>query len=132
MAPLLQAAIGIFTGWLQDRSKRQQAQLETDLKVAEAQANAKIRILEEGQKADIAWENLSVANSGWKDEWFTVVLSIPMILCFIPGAAPAVMDGFAALEKTPEWYQWVVLIAIASAFGYRKLADLMTLKKGVK
>lgn len=132
MAPLLQAAIGIFTGWLQDRSKRQQAQLETDLKVAEAQANAKIRILEEGQKADIAWENLSVANSGWKDEWFTVVLSIPMILCFIPGAAPAVMDGFAALEKTPEWYQWVVLIAIASAFGYRKLADLMTLKKGTK
>lgn len=132
MAPLLQAAIGIFTGWLQDRSKRQQAQLETDLKVAEAQANAKIRILEEGQKADIAWENLSVANSGWKDEWFTVVLSIPMILCFIPGAAPAVMEGFSALEKTPEWYQWVVLIAIASAFGYRKLADLMTLKKGVK
>lgn len=132
MAPILQAIVGLATGWLQDRYKRKQVELEADLKVTEAQANAKIRMLEKEHDASVAWENLSVANSGWKDEWFTVVLSIPMILCFIPGLSEFVMEGFVALERTPDWYQWVVLIAIASAFGYRKLADLMTLKKGGK
>ena len=110
---------------------RKSAKLESDLKVNEAVTKAKIERISTSQHADIAWENLSIQNSGWKDEWFTIVLSIPAVLCFCgPTAAGWVRDGFAALAGCPQWYQWAFSIAIASSFGYRKIADFMALKKG--
>lgn len=110
--------------------QRKQAKLESDLRINEAKTEAKIERFKTGQQADIAWENTSITQSGWKDEWFTIVLSIPAILCFIPGMAVYVKSGFEALKNTPEWYQWAFLVAIGSSFGYRKIADFMALKKG--
>lgn len=117
---------GAFTNW-QDRKK---AKLESDLLIQTAMTHAKIERLSTGQKADIAWENLSVTNSGWKDEWFTIVLSIPAILVFMPGMVDTVLQGFRALQECPDWYQWMLGIAVGSAFGYRRIADFMKLRKG--
>jgi len=117
----------LVTGW----QKRQQAKLESDLRINEAKTQGMEARLRTGQEADIAWENTSITNSGWKDEWFTVVLSIPAIMCFIPSMAKYVSDGFDALKGTPERYQWAFLVAVASSFGYKKIADFMALKKGV-
>lgn len=125
---VLSPVTDIVKGWQARKTQR----LESDLKIAEAQTNAKIRILETGQQADIAWENLSIQNSGWKDEWFTIVLSIPAVMCFVPGWDGYVFKGFESLKNCPEWYQWGLMIAIASSFGYRKFADFMALKKGDK
>lgn len=118
--------VGVFSDW----QARKKAKLESDLRVNEAKTEAKIDLLKTEKAADIAWENTSITQAGWKDEWFTVVLSIPAILCFIPGMADYVKAGFAALEQTPEWYQWAFLVAVASSFGYKKLADFMALKRG--
>lgn len=117
----------IIEGW----QKRAQTKLDADIAIAQAKANANIKAMETAQQGDIAWENTSINNSGWKDEWFTIVLSIPAILCFVPGLAKYVQQGFAALVGTPEWYQWAFLVAVASSFGYKKIADFMALKKGV-
>lgn len=117
---------GIIDGWQQ----RKTAALESDLAIAKAKTEATIKRLETGQQADIAWETLSIQNNGWKDEWFTILLSIPLIMCFIPSMAQYVYAGFAALEKTPEWYKWAFMVAVGSSFGYRKIADFMSLKKG--
>jgi hypothetical protein len=118
----------LVDGW----QKRKTAQLESDLAINKAVTEAKIQRLATAQEADIAWENTALSNSGWKDEWFTVVLSIPLIMCFIPGLDGYVKAGFAALSaSTPEWYQWALLVAISASFGYKKLADFMALKKGV-
>lgn len=111
-------------------TKRKQAKLESELRVNEAVTNAKIEAAKAGQISETEWENLQVANSGWKDEWFVVVLSIPLIMCFIPGLEGYVMQGFNVLEGTPEWYQWMVGIAVSASFGYRKLADWATRKNG--
>ena len=128
---VLTEGFSIFGDWLKDRRVRKQAKLESDLKLNEAKTTAMIKQMETQQTADIAWENLSIQNNGWKDEWFTVLLSIPMILCFIPGGAQYVKAGFDALnESTPEWYQYAFLVAVASAFGFKKLTDLMNLRKG--
>lgn len=110
-------------------TKRKQAKLESELRVNEAVTNAKIEAAKAGQISDTEWENLQVANSGWKDEWFVVVLSIPLIMCFIPGLEGYVMQGFNVLAGTPEWYQYALLLAISASFGYRKLADFMDRKK---
>ena len=121
----------IVNGW----QKRKTQKLEGDLLIAKAQVNAKIDRLATGQKADIAWENLSITNSGWKDEWFTLLLSVPAVLVFIPEMGGInfrliVADGFRALKECPEWYNWALSIAVGSAFGYRRIADFMSRKKG--
>ena len=126
LGSLVSPLTNIITGW----QARKQAKLESDLKINEAKTEANIEKIRTGQHADISWENTSIANSGWKDEWFTIVLSIPAILCFVPGLAQYVMQGFKALAETPSWYQWAFLVAVGSSFGYRKIADFMSLKKG--
>jgi hypothetical protein len=127
---LVRGLLSPITTFVTNWQKRKEAKLVAELAVAEAQTLAKIKRLETGQKADIAWENLSITNSGWKDEWFTIILSIPAILVFIPGMDVYVYKGFEALKNCPEWYNWMLGIAVGSAFGYRKIADFMRMKKG--
>ncbi len=125
------AILSPITSMLDGWQERKGAKLKHELAVAEASTAAKIKHLETSLEADIAWENTSIRNAGWKDEWFTILLSIPMILVFVPGMAPFVKEGFDALQaSTPEWYQWAFLVAVSSSFGYKKLADLMSLRKG--
>ena len=104
--------------------------LEGELAVSQAKTDAHIEKIRTGQAADIAWESTSLDNSGWKDEYWTIVLSMPMIMCFIPGLVTYVERGFVALQNTPEWYQYAIGIAIGSAFGVRQFANFMKLKKG--
>ena len=113
-------------GW----QKRKTAKLDSDLAISKAKTDANIKKIATGQTADIAWEKTSLEQSGWKDEYWTIVLSIPMIMCFIPGLVEYVEKGFAALQQTPEWYRYVIGVAIGSAFGVRQVANFMSLKKG--
>ena len=116
----------MVTGW----QKRKTAKLDSDLAISQAKTTANIKKIETGQTADIAWEKTSLEQSGWKDEYWTIVLSIPMVMCFIPGLVVYVEKGFAALQQTPEWYRYVIGVAIGSAFGVRQIANFMNLKKG--
>jgi hypothetical protein len=75
------------------------------------------------------WELHQIRNSGWKDEYWTIVLSAPVILVFIPFFQPYVAGGFASLEQAPEWYLVAVGTAIAAAFGVRPLINYFTKKK---
>ena len=121
-APITQ----VVTGW----QARKTVKLEGDLAVAKAVTDARIEKVKTGQAADIAWEKTSLDQSGWKDEYWTIILSIPMVMCFIPGLVVYVERGFAVLQETPKWYRYVIGIAIGSAFGGRSVANFMKLKKG--
>lgn len=116
----------IVKGWQQ----RKTVKLEGDLAISKAKTDANIKKIATGQVADIAWEKTSLEQSGWKDEYWTIVLSLPMIMCFIPGLVTYVERGFAALQQTPLWYRYVVGLAIGSAFGVKSVANFMVLKKG--
>lgn len=80
---------------------------------------AKTRRAEQSEGRDHEWELESIRNSGWKDEWVLLVLSIPMILVFIPATQPAVKAGFEALEGTPLWYRITVASIYLATFGLR-------------
>jgi len=63
------------------------------------------------------------------------VLSVPI---FMIGYAIVVNDitvidrvkeGFSALAGLPEWYQYLLFIAISSSFGIKGVSKLMSLKK---
>ncbi len=126
LSSLISPVTEVLKGW----QERKKVKLEGELAISRASTEAKVKRLETSLNGDIAWENTSIKNSGWKDEWFTVVLSIPAIMCFIPGLAEYVTQGFLALKECPEWYKWAFMVAVASSFGYKKIADFMALKKG--
>ena len=111
--------------------RRKTVKLESELAITKAKTDANIKKIQTGQVADIAWEKTSLEQSGWKDEYWTIVLSMPMIMCFVPGLVTYVEQGFNALQSTPPWYRYAVGIAIGSAFGVKTFANFMTLKKGV-
>lgn len=95
--------------------------MELEAAVHEAQVTA----AREGRQLEAEWERLSIGNSGWKDEYWTVALSVPLILCFFPGWAPVILAGFGAVEQAPEWYRYSVGVAIAAAFGVRPLVNIV-------
>ena len=55
----------------------------------------------------------------WKDEFALVVLLTPAILVFIPGMTEYVEHGFTILATLPEWYQYLLYIAISASFGIK-------------
>jgi len=118
---MLQALIGpvanLAGSWLQGKADKNAANAE--LKLTEAKAKAQILLSEKTSVAD--WERIMAegAKSSWKDEWFVIVLSIPLILAFIPGAEGWVDRGFEQLNKAPDWYFYSLGIAIIASFGVR-------------
>ena len=84
---MLQALIGPISelagGWLNAKTQKQAA--DAKLKLTEAEAKAKILLSKETSVAD--WERMMAqgSQSSWKDEYFVIILSIPLILCWIPG-----------------------------------------------
>ena len=127
---LVKGLISPVTNYFMANQKRKAVKLEGDILIAAAKTKSIVKRLETGQQADIAWEQLSLDKSGWRDDYFTIILSVPAVLCFVPGMVMYVRDGFDALGGMPGWYQWMLSIAVGSAFGYRKIADFMSLKKG--
>ena len=89
------------------------------LKGKAAYEMAKTARAESSEGRDAAWESQSIANSGWKDEWVLIVLSIPMILVFVPWTQPTIIAGFAALDTTPLWYRVLVATIYLATFGIR-------------
>ena len=128
---MIQALLGGLTelagGWLKGKADKQAA--EAKLKLTEAEAKAKIMLSKETSIAD--WERIMAQNSGtsWKDEYFVIVLSIPMILCFIPGLEGVVEHGFTQLSKAPDWYMYALLTAISASFGIRGFKQFLGVKK---
>jgi len=102
--------------------KREQLKQERELKKLEGKIKfeeAKTQRFSESLTADNVWELESIRNSGWKDEWVLILLSIPLILVFIPQTQPYVLAGFETLNQTPSWYRWLVVLIFSAIYGIR-------------
>jgi len=90
-----------------------------ELKMAEV--DRRIDLQKQGLTADLNWEMefARQASSSWKDEYTLIVCSIPAVLAFIPGCDEIVAKGFDALEKTPSWYQLLLLTLFFATVGIR-------------
>lgn len=119
---LLGPIADLATGYLSNKADQAKAKHEATMSVIQNDAD---------------WETKMAEASGdsWKDEFWTLVLAIPV---FMVGYAIAVNDvtvihrvaeGFVALEKLPEWYQYLLFIAISSSFGIRGASKIMEMRK---
>ena len=117
MMQFLGPVANLASSWLQGKADANAANAK--LKLTEAEAKAKILLSKETSTAD--WERImaqSTQNS-LKDEFITVVVMIPVILCFVPGLDEVVKNGFDRLSELPEWYTWLVFTVCSAAIGIR-------------
>lgn len=99
------------------------AKHEAKVKYENAKGERQARLIEQGLIADATWEIEQIKNSGWKDEYVLIILSIPSILSFVRlgsfDGAELVARGFASLTATPQWYQWLILLIFTATYGIR-------------
>lgn len=106
--------------------KAHQRQLESQERMKKhelemARYDRMIQLQHQGLTADMNWEMefAKQAATSWKDEYTLIIVSIPAIMAFIPGGAPIVAAGFAALAMTPAWYQLALLTMFFASVGIR-------------
>jgi len=98
-----------------------------------AKHKAKMQVIEN----DAEWESkmADASANSWKDEFWTIILSIPIFMIGYAIAADdmavvaRVSESFKALTELPEWYQYLLFIAISSSFGVRGAKSLMEMRK---
>ena len=86
---------------------------------------------------DADWEAkmADASNNSLKDEFWTIILAIPIFMvgyAIIAGDMSIVdrtKQAFQTLNELPEWYQYLLFIAISSSFGIKGASKLMDLRK---
>jgi hypothetical protein len=113
IGPVIKAVSTLGSNWLENRKIKQQGKQ----RILEAKIDAKIKRYESRANMDLtAMDNMKYS---WKDEYLVILLSAPVILCFIPGLEQYALRGFEILDKTPDWYRWALTGMIAASFGLR-------------
>jgi hypothetical protein len=114
LGPVTSIVGGIVQG------KMEQKAAETKAKVAKAEAQAKIMLSQATSEAD--WEKVMAEGSrdSWKDEWLTILFSVPLVLAFCgEWGRDIVSDGFVALNAMPDYYRYTLGAIVSASFGIR-------------
>lgn len=118
--PIISGIIALGQTWLEGRNKKMAAK-----------ADAEATVIVKAAESTADWEKIQAYNAGtsWKDEWLTLLFSVPLIMAFVPGGIEYVSKGFEALEKMPSWYQYTLSVIVAASFGVRSAIGLIKAKK---
>ncbi len=99
----------------------------------QAKHKAKMSVIQN----DADWEAkmADASSSSLKDEFWTIILAIPIFMVgyAIIAADMSIIDrtkqAFQTLNELPEWYQYLLFIAISSSFGIKGASKLMDMRK---
>lgn len=92
---------------------------KTQLKLTEAEIKKK------QLTGEIDWDIAAIqaTQNSWKDEWITLLFSIPLILAFCGDWGNAIVQaGFASLEGMPKWYQYSLGGIVSASIGMRSVS----------
>ena len=115
--PIIGAISELAQSWFSHKKAKTEAKREVELKTISA-----------GGDADVASAN--DMKTSWKDEYLTVVFSIPLIVVFHasvygdPSDVEQVKAAFSAMQELPEWYLWAVVGIVSGTFGLRLVNKL--------
>ena len=129
---MIQALLGPIANlagtWLEGKVETKKA--ETGAKVAKAKAEAVI--MEKKATGEIDWDlaAMRASQGSWKDEWLTLLFSIPLVLSFMgEWGRGIVADGFTALAGMPQWYQIALGAIVSASFATRSASKLFNMRK---
>ena len=123
---MIQALIGpiasLAGSWMEKKVTEQKGKSAVALAKAEAEAE----VMKVAATHEAGWEKIMAQGSqdSWKDEAWTVLFIIIIAMCFIPFTQPYVDQGFDALSRTPDWFQWAMYASIGASFGIRGLKGM--------
>ena len=108
--PILSKVIDGGTRYLQKRQE-----------ISEAKHTVRMEIESKKATADIDWDQIMARNSqnSWKDEYLTIVITMPFILLFLPWTREFAEQGFLALNGIDDRYWYLFGVAVAAIFGVR-------------
>lgn len=88
---------------------------------AKVKAEAEATAMKTAATSRADWERLMAkgAANSWKDELWTVILAAPLFLAFIPGGQEVAAQGFQTLETMPEYYRYMLGLAVSASFGVK-------------
>ena len=99
-------------------------------KTAIQKAEATIRMKEATGEIDWDLAAIRASQGSWKDEWLTLLFSIPLVLSFCGEWGRAVVaEGFEALTGMPQWYQVALGSIVAASFATRSAAKFFGPRK---
>ena len=128
---MLTALIGpianLASSWMSTKVEK----VKADGQAKVAQAKAKAAVAEKVATGEVQWENTmaDATDNSWKDEFALTVLLLPAILVFIPSMTEYVRTGFEVLNTLPDWYQYLLFIAVSSSFGIKGVGQAMKLMR---
>lgn len=110
LLPILNTVGSLASTWLDGKVETQKAKVEVAKKVA---------------AGEMEWNQVmaQASSSSWKDEWLTILVSIPLILAFT-GHEDIVQRGFEALESMPDFYKTAVGVVFAASFGVQQMTKM--------
>ena len=98
---------GLATSYLDSKAVVKKAEAETKMKIA---------------TGELDWDlaAMKATENSWKDEWITLLFSIPLILAFCGDWGNQIVQaGFTALEVMPDWYQYSLGGIVSASIGMR-------------
>jgi hypothetical protein len=122
LSSLIAPVADLIKGYLSNKAEEKQAKHQAKMSVIQNNAD---------------WESkmADASKDSWKDEFWTIVLAAPVFMIGYSIAVddPAIIvrvgESFAVLGTLPEWYQYLLFIAISSSFGIRGVGKIMDMKK---
>ena len=122
LSSLIGPIAGLAKGYLSNKAEEKQAKHQAKMSVIQNDAD---------------WESklADASKDSWKDEFWTIVLAAPVFMIGYSIAVddPAIIvrvgESFAVLGTLPEWYQYLLFIAISSSFGIRGVGKIMDMRK---
>ena len=99
---------------------------------AQAKHQAKLQVIQN----DADWESkmAEASNNSWKDEFWTIVLAVPLfclgysVVANDASIVDRVRYSFDVLSTLPDWYQYLLFLAVSASFGIRGADKLMKLR----
>ena len=129
---MLQALIGpianLASTFMEGRQQKSAAKAELQL----TKTKAECELLNRKMTGDIDWdvEMAKASVTSWKDEWLTLLFSIPLVLAFCgEWGREIVFEGFKALEQMPQFYQYTLGVIVTALFASRSAAKFFGQKK---
>ena len=101
--------------------------------VAKAKHEAQLQTIQ--NNADWEAKMADASANSWKDEFWTLVLSVPIfmigysIIVDDPSIIARTKLAFQALDELPDYYQYLLFICISASFGIKGVDRLLNIKK---
>ena len=117
MGTILAAIAGIIPGIFS--AATDYVTYKREIKMLERQAEIEAAKAEVVAAGNADAEQVKDNKKSWKDEYVMLIVTLPIVGCFIPIAQPYVAEGFKMLATLPEWYVGLYITVVLCILGAR-------------